>query len=324
MPPSRLTAATAGARSATSQCSNRSLRWYRSDQNAMQSPTANTPGSEVRSCSSAATPLSIAMPDPSSQPTSGRTPTAVTTSSAGSHPPPASASPPGSTDATCWPSRSSTPASWYHGAVSAPSSAPRAAASGAAAASSTVTSQPPAAAAVASSAPIQPAPTIASRSPGRSSARSASASSMVRRNRCLPPPGRPTGVAPVASTRRSNRCSAAPARSTPSSRPVAGWPRHSSTSSVSRSSRNVVSSISPSISRLDSGGRSYGGRGSAPTSVTVPAYPAALSSSTVRRPASPAPATTIRSGLAELMCHLASPGPLSAQAGYYDHVSRQG
>ena len=49
----------------------------------MQSPTANTPGSEVRSCSSAATPLSIAMPDPSSQPTSGRTPTAVTTSSGG-------------------------------------------------------------------------------------------------------------------------------------------------------------------------------------------------------------------------------------------------
>jgi len=29
-------------------------------------------------------------------------------------------------------------------------------------------------------------------------------------------------------------------------------------------------------------------------------------------------------GLAGLMCHLASPGPLSAQAGYYGHVSRQG
>ena len=43
---------------------------------------------------------------------------------------------------------------------------------------------------------------------------------------------------------------------------------------------------------MDSGGRSYGGRDSAPTSVIGPAKPRARSSSTVRNPARPAPATT--------------------------------
>src|SRR5258708_3502409 len=81
-----------------SQCSNRSLRRYRRDQNAMQSPAAYTPGTDVRSCSSTATPLSSTTPEPSSQPTSGRTPTAVTISSAASQPPPASARPPGPID----------------------------------------------------------------------------------------------------------------------------------------------------------------------------------------------------------------------------------
>ena len=266
-----LAATTAGARSATSQCSNRSLRRYRSDQNAAASPAANTPGTEARSCSSAATPLSSAIPEPSSQPTAGRTPTAVTTSSAASQPPPARARPPGCTDSTGWRSRSSTPAASYHPAVCAPTSAPTAAASGAAAASSTITRQPRAAAAVASSAPIQPAPTIASRSPGRRRARSASASSRVRRNRCGPGPGRATGSAPVASTSRSNSCSPRSVRSRPLSRPTAFSPSRRPTPSVARSSRSVVSSSSPAISRLDSGGRSYGGRVSAPTRVTAPA-----------------------------------------------------
>src|ERR1022692_2002467 len=106
------------------------------------------------------------MPDDSSQPTSGRTPTAVTISSAASQPSPVSARPPGCTDSTAWPSSSSTPASAYHGAVSAPVSAPSAAASGAGPASTTVTWQPRAYAAVASSAPIQPAPTMGSLNPG--------------------------------------------------------------------------------------------------------------------------------------------------------------
>ena len=82
--------------------------------------------------------------------------------------------------------------------------APIAPASGAVPASTTVTWQPLLAAAVASSAPLQPAPMIASRSPGRSTARSARASSSDRRNRCRPGPGSAIGRAPVAITSRSN------------------------------------------------------------------------------------------------------------------------
>src|SRR5262249_18362286 len=71
---------------------------------------AKTPGTEARSPSSTATPLSSSTPDPASQPTAGRTPTAVTTSSAASQPPPGNAMPPCSTDSTGWPSRRPTPA----------------------------------------------------------------------------------------------------------------------------------------------------------------------------------------------------------------------
>ena len=111
----------------------------------------------------------------------GRTPTAVTISSAAIHPPSARASPPGCTASTAVATRRSTPAAAYQRAVWAPAGAPIAAASGAGPASTTVTWLPCATAAVASSAPIQPAPTMASRSAfrgaGRSRSRSASASS---------------------------------------------------------------------------------------------------------------------------------------------------
>ena len=141
-------------------------------------------------------PAASCTPEPASQPVHGRTPTAVTTRSASSQPPPGRASPPGWTDSTGWPSRRSTPAAAYQGTSSPPTASPSAAAAGAAAASSTVTAQPRAAATVASSAPIQPAPTMASRVPGRSAARMASASSMVRSTCCGPGPGSRIGARP--------------------------------------------------------------------------------------------------------------------------------
>ena len=52
--------------------------------------------------------------------------------------------------------------------------------------------------------------------------------------------------------------------------------------------------MTPAITFLDSGGRSYGGLVSAPISVMSPPNPRSLSCSTVRRPARPAPATTTR------------------------------
>src|ERR1700734_1034052 len=158
-PPARLAATTSGACRAMSQCSNRSRRPYRTDQNDAQSPAANTPGADDRRPASTATPFSSSRPEPASQPTAGRTPTAVTTSSAGIQSPPRRARPPSSTDSTSTEVRSSIPAAAYHGTVRPPTSAPIAAASGAGPPSTTVTWQPRAAAAVASSAPIQPAPT---------------------------------------------------------------------------------------------------------------------------------------------------------------------
>src|SRR5215470_5702877 len=113
-------------------------RANRPDQNAAQSPTEYTPGTDDLSWSSTATPLSSRTSDDSSQPTSGLTPTAVTTSSASSQPPPASSSPPSDTARTAWPSSNSTPACLYQSAVSEPTSAPTAAASGAPPASTTV------------------------------------------------------------------------------------------------------------------------------------------------------------------------------------------
>src|SRR6266545_3729020 len=113
-PPSKLAAATSGACSALSQCSTRSRRRYLRDQNAAQSPTAKTPGSDERSPSSTATPLSSLRPEPSSHATAGRTPTAVTTSSASTRPPPARMSPPPVTSSTAAPSRRSIPAAAYH------------------------------------------------------------------------------------------------------------------------------------------------------------------------------------------------------------------
>jgi hypothetical protein len=66
-----------------------------------------------------------------------------------------------------------------------------------------VTEHPLASAAVATSAPIHPAPTMTTLTPGCSRLRSARASSMLRIVCCSPSPGSRTGVAPVAMTRPS-------------------------------------------------------------------------------------------------------------------------
>ena len=179
--------------------------------------------------------------------------------------------------------------------MTAAMSGPTAASIGAGAYSTTVTWAPAATAAVASSAPISPAPAIASRSPGRSSARSASASSSVRRVRCAPGPGSRTGSDPVASTSASNGYAPPVAvRSTPSSSAQAASPSRAVIPSAPGSNGSDVSSMTPAITFLDSGGRSYGGLVSAPISVISPPNPRSLSCSTVRRPARPAPATTTR------------------------------
>src|SRR5271165_1791085 len=129
--PRMLAAAISGACNAISQCSNRSCRWYRPDQNDAQSPTAYTPVRELLSCASTTTPLSILIPESVSQATSGLTPTAVTTTSADSQPPSASAIPPSSIEATAVLSRKSTSAAVYQAAVTPPTSAPIATESGA-------------------------------------------------------------------------------------------------------------------------------------------------------------------------------------------------
>src|SRR5260221_9113667 len=79
----------------------------------------------------------------------------------------------------------------------------------------------------------------------------------------------------------------APPLTTGGSRPVAVSPRRSSPPSVSRSSRSVVSASLPAISRLESGGRAYGGRFSAPPPGTTPPHPPAPSPSLVRQAARP-------------------------------------
>src|SRR3954452_17120860 len=81
---------------------------------------------------------------------------------------------------------------------------------------------------------------------------------------------------------------------------VARTPRRSSTASSAyeSGSRSRTTSRSPRSTCLDSGGRSYGGSLSSPTSVMAPLKPSSLKRSAVRRPARPAPTTTTLSSTA--------------------------
>ena len=79
------------------------------------------------------------------------------------------------------------------------------------------------------------------------------------------------------------------------SNPVAGTPSRQS-AWISRSRGNAVrcAGIRPSSTCLDSGGRSYGSKGSSPTRVSDPAKPSSRSFSAARNPASDAPTITTR------------------------------
>ena len=110
--------------------------------------------------------------------------------------------------------------------------------------------------------------------------------------------GNVRGAAPVASSAPSNGSDSSPSRvrSRPAaSSAVARTPRRSSTSSSSYGVRRNASSWgphSPASSCFDSGGRSYGRCGSAPTSTIRPSNPSRRSVSVARSPASEAPTTT--------------------------------
>ena len=242
----------------------------------MQSPAANTPGIEVRSCSSAATPLSSAMPEP------------VQPADRGPHPhrgdhlvggQPAAARPapgrPACTDSTGWPSRSSTPAACV------PAGGQRAdlgAHGRGQRRRGGLQHGHPAAAGRRRRGQLGADPAGAhDRQPQpRAQPRPQRQRVVQRAQEPLPAAARQArpASAPVASTSRSNRCSPRSVRSTPLVQAGRGLAQAQAAPSASRSSRSVVSATSPAISRLDSGGRSYGGRVSAPTRVTAPAYPA--------------------------------------------------
>src|SRR5260221_131506 len=114
----------------------------------------------------------------------------------------------------------------------------------------------------------------------------------------------PTAVTISSAASQPPPLSARPPGSTDST----GWPGRSSTPAAAyhgavsapipapTAAASGAGAASPIMSRWESGGLSYGGRFSAPTRVTAPAYPRARSSSMVRRPARPPPTTTTRSG----------------------------
>ena len=160
------------------------------------------------------------------------------------------------------PTRRSTPASAYSRAASAPTAGPSAAAAGTGSASSTVTAIPRARAALATSAPMNPAPTMSS-DPIRSSvARNASESSTVRSVcTCAGWSGSRRATSPVATTTASpysvdpSDSSTSPGRRATAANPrCARTPSSSSWSRVRRMAR--PGSHSPVRTCLDSGGRS--------------------------------------------------------------------
>ena len=234
-----------------------------------------------------------------SQVVAGRAPTATSTTSAGHRRPSASRHRRKGPATAGLPVTSRTPAAAYQGVVSAPTALPRATVSGAAAASTTVTSTPAAAATPATSAPIQPAPMTTSRAPGavaragrrrrrpcagsrRRPSRAGGRRGPRRRSRRRPRGGHPRR------SRRARRCAAPPG-------PVAGVPRRTSSASADTSTPSSSVSHAGSLrsSRcLDSGGRSYGARPSAPMRVRCPSKPCCRSAAAVCAPARPAPTTT--------------------------------
>ena len=166
-------------------------------------------------------------------------------------------------------------------------------------ASTTVTSRPNFVAVEATSAPMKPAPITTSLEPGRRSSRRASASSMVRSTwtpASRSGPCHARARAPVATTTPSARTSLPSSNAMappPASSRIAWTPNthRASMLSSSPSRARSLSQISPTRNSLDSGGRSYGRRTSAPTIVSSPSNPWRRSARAADSPASDAPTT---------------------------------
>ena len=158
----------------------------------------------------------------------------------------------------------------------------------------TVTRQPSAAAELASSSPMNPPPITATRRPGVSRPRSATESAWVRRTWTgAPSNGRRRARAPVASSsdRYGRRRPSASTRTCAAvSRPAACAPGRKVMSACRSAPESQIGLSSPV---LDSGGRSYGGDGSAPAKTIRPSQPCSRSANAARVPHSPAPAITI-------------------------------
>ena len=273
------------------------------------SPAATTPGA-ASSVSSHTTPLSSVSPEPSSQSVSGTTPTPTTTTSASTALPSSSRTrstlPSPSIAATPTPRRRSTPWSRCSSPHTMPSSGPRPRTIGAGSASSTVTSRPRPRHVAATSAPMNPAPITTTRGSrvergrGARARRRACAARTCRRGRgcrgaCAASRrwrarGRRTAATrdPVAGVEGEHL--APPRRARWRARRGAARGRGRRTPRL-RSTRSC-GSHSPASSSFESGGRSYGRWGSAPTSTIRPSKPSRRSVSVARSPASEAPTTT--------------------------------
>ena len=167
--------------------------------------------------------------------------------------------------ATALPVRIATPWSRWIAAKSEPIDGPSACSSGCPSASISITSRPRSRQLAATSAPMKPPPTTATRGPASSAARIASASSSVRSMKTPSRSGWPgslRGAAPVAMTRPSNAICAPPSSSTRRSRAssrTAREPKWSSACSGSRPPRASAmrsASHSPRSTCFESGGRS--------------------------------------------------------------------
>ena len=200
--------------------------------------------------------------------------------------------------ATPVPRRRSTPWSRCSAAHHSPSSGPSGSI-GVGAMSISVTSRPCLRAVWATSHPMNPAPTIATRGRCSSAARSAIPSSRLRRtwtpSSSPPAPGQRRALDPVARISRSygtSSPSASTTRRRARSRLVADTPRRHCASSVSQGRWTLSTSCSPASTSFDSGGRVYGRWGSSPTITRSPSNPAARAACAARSPASDAPTMT--------------------------------
>ena len=172
-------------------------------------------------------------------------------------------------------------------------------ASGRGSTSITVVSHPNATAVLATSSPMKPAPTTATLAPGFSdSFNNVVQRSPAQQRRPIPATCGATLRLAITRPRRTPgaRRHPTPLHRRPHRGLTAATPSRRSKSTPS-STRNQTRSMShvPARYCFESGGRSYGRCGSSPRRISSPPKPSRRSVSAARRPANPAPTTTIRS-----------------------------